>query len=168
MDAVACTLQSNNHSDNTPAPLHHCSYIDRTHHPTIDMSRKSVAAAAPLPEVLLLGCEGVGKSCLTRQIKRCAHTDCDEDVNLAAAPTVAHMELTVQRCTMQQLTDAQSLHSLTTRLLLRWLALRSMQNGVERDELRFQQTSFIVKEIGEKRINGACLRGSCVWSENRS
>lgn len=62
---------------------------------SIVMSRKSVAAAAaPLPEVLLLGCEGVGKSCLVRQMKRCTQTDGDADVNLAAAPTVAHTERT--------------------------------------------------------------------------
>ena len=93
---IASCMRLCAHSSQTstqlPCALHHYGYSHRSHHPTIAMSRKAVAAAAPLPEMLLLGCEGVGKSCLTRQMKRCAHTDCDEDVNLAAAPTVALTE----------------------------------------------------------------------------
>jgi len=46
----------------------------------------AAAAAASCPEVLLVGCEGCGKSCLVRQL---VHFDefGGEEVSLAAAPT---------------------------------------------------------------------------------
>lgn len=56
------------------------------------MSSKSPTAPPPLPEFLLLGVEGVGKSTLARQFKRSCGAAAiegeEEQLNIVTAPTV--------------------------------------------------------------------------------
>jgi len=78
----------------------HCIGCALSANPSTAMSRRPPppsGSPTALPELLLLGCEGSGKSCLTRQ---CKWQEGDEDVSLAAAPTngIERDEITHKQC----------------------------------------------------------------------
>jgi hypothetical protein len=89
------------------------SSIQLTLHFSHCMSRKSNAiapGAPPPPEVLLLGCEGVGKSCLARQMK---WKEGEEEPSLAAAPTVRR---TLGKCKEEESVSLCNCRSIPTEL----------------------------------------------------